>query len=355
MNAPVPVLLLTATDPGLFEPAVAGIMVDLPDAVCLTYERDADQALHRRVSDWSGPVYDELIGDAAACVSCAVRTDLPVAAQFLAEQRRWSCVVAVAPATVAPQPLAHGMQQAISDDSAPDVALAPVVTFVGLDGFEHDLLGDDLLDERGLALKLSDRRSVGESLTAQLEYADVVVALNTPSSPRPEALLRAVCLESTALRTGWSTLDVVGLLAMRHDHEAARARVHPMTVPLVRPRGDTDVWTLDLATVRPLDPELLLQRIEELGGGKIRGKGYFWLASRPDVACVWDASGGQLSIGVYGGWEGRMPSTRLVVTGTDAEDRDRIEAAFPQVSLQEPSRAGGSWRGGQDGFESWLG
>lgn len=51
MTAPLPVLLLTATDPGLFEAAVAGMMVDLPDAVCLTYERDADHALHRRMCD----------------------------------------------------------------------------------------------------------------------------------------------------------------------------------------------------------------------------------------------------------------------------------------------------------------
>jgi len=351
----VPVLLLTAVDPRLLEAAVAGLMVDLPDAVCLTYERDGDGVLHRRVTDWSGAVYDEVLGDSSTCVSCAVREDLPGAASFLASERRWSCVVAVAPATVAPQPLAHGLQQAIEDGSATDVVLAPVVAFVGLEALERDLLGDDLLDERGLALEQSDRRSVGEALAAQLEYADVVVALGPSGPPATEALLRSICLESTVVHLGWSGLDVGGLVALRHDHEVARARVHPMNVPAVRTVQDPGVWTLDLASLRPLDPELLLQRIEELGSGRIRARGYFWLASRPDVACVWDACGGQLSIGVYGGWEGRMPATRLLVTGTDLQDRDRIAAAFPQVWLNEPSRVGTSWRSGQDGFEDWLG
>ena len=284
-----------------------------------------------------------------------MREDLPGAAQFLAGKERWSCVVAVAPATVAPQPLAHGLQEAISDGSAADVVLGPVLAFVGLDELERDLLGDDLLDERGLALKPSDRRSVGEALAAQLEYADVAVALGVSEVPRADALIRTVCLESTAVHLGWSTLDVDALVDLRHDYEVARARVHPMNVPPVRMPQDRGVWTLDLASVRPLDPDLLLQRIEELGSGRIRARGYFWLASRPDVACVWDASGGQLSIGVYGGWEGRMPATRLVVTGTDAQDRDRIAAAFPQVWLNEPSRVGSAWRPGQDGFEDRLG
>ena len=355
MTSLVSVLLLTATDPRLYDDAAAGTMVDLPRAVCLAYQRDGGGALRRRVSDWSGPLYDELVADSSACVSCAVRADLPEAVQFLASQERWSCVVAVAPATVAPQPLAQALQQAIDDGSAPDVVLAPVVAFVAIDELEHDLLGDDLLDERGLALSATDRRSVGESLVAQIEYADVVVAMGEPGSPRPLSLLRAVCAESTAVHAGWSTLDVFALVGSQHDQDAARTRVHPMNVPPVRGTEDPDVWTLDLASPRPLDPELLLQRIDELGTGQIRARGYFWLASRPEVACVWDASGGQLSIGVYGGWEGRMPATRLVVTGTQEADRDRIAAAFPDVCLTEPGQVGRSWRDGQDGFEPWLG
>ena len=130
------------------------------------------------------------------------------------------------------------MQQAIGDGSATDVTLAPVVALVGLDGLEHDLLSDHLLDERGLALEPSDRRSVGESLAAQLEYA-----------------------------------DVVGLLASRHDYDQGQARVHPMNVPAGAPESGPDVWTLNLSTLRPLDPELLLQRIGDLGRGRTRRTG----------------------------------------------------------------------------------
>jgi len=212
VTGPVPVLLLAATDPRLYDDVVAGMMVDLPQAVCLAYRRDADGALRRRVSDWSGSLYDELVAEGSACVSRAVRADLPETAQLLAAQDRWSCVVAAAPATVSPQPLAHALQQAIDAGSAPDVVLAPVVALVGIDELAHDLLGDDLLDDRGLALSPGDRRSVGESLVAQIEYADVVMATDEGGPPHQLSLLRAVCAGSTVVHPGWSTLDVLALV-----------------------------------------------------------------------------------------------------------------------------------------------
>ena len=355
MSTTTPVILLTITDPDLAEPAGAGLMLDLPTAVSLSYSRDANGAVRRRISDWTGKLYDELVSNQGDCISCTVAEDLPGAVQFLAERQQWSCIVAVGPATVSPAPLARAVRDAAAEGSASDVTLASVVAFVGLPGLEHDLLGDDLLDERGLALGATDRRSVGEALTSQLEYADVVVAMGSTSSDGPMALLRAVCTESTAVHQDWSTLDVAALAQTRHDHDRAYDRVHPLTVPPLRTSPDARVWTLELATTRPLDPERLLERIEDLGSGRIRGRGYFWLASRPDVACVWDASGGQLSIGVYGEWEGRVPGTRLLITGTHEEDRERIAAAFPQVCSDEDAPVGEYWRHRQDGFEPWLG
>ena len=98
------------------------------------------------------------------------------------------------------------------------------------------------------------------------------------------------------------------------------------------------------------------QRIEDLGTGRIRSRGHFWLPSRPRTACVWDGSGGQLSIGDLGSWGDVVPETRLVVTGNDPEERDRIAATFAEVVMtDDEARTASAWVGTEDGFGPWLG
>ncbi|HVK36292.1 MAG TPA: GTP-binding protein, partial [Microlunatus sp.] len=88
----------------------------------------------------------------------------------------------------------------------------------------------------------------------------------------------------------------------------------------------------------------------------IRSRGHFWLPTRPDEICEWDGAGGQLSVGAYGFWGSRPPSTHLRYVGIDAADRDRIAEAFAQtvltpVELRRPD----GWVGRDGGFEPWLG
>jgi len=355
MSASVEVLLVGAVDPVALAAAAGGLVLDLDGVVCLTYERAADGAVRRRVSDSSGLVYDERISEAGTCACCAAHADVVTAVQMLADQSRWACIVCAAPAAATLQPLAHVLSEAVADDQLLGVELACVVQVVDLASFEQDLLGDDLLDERGLALAPSDRRSVGEALVSGLEFADVVIGLDAEPGSAAVALLGAVCDETTQVRLGWSAVDAAALTTLRHDHELARSRVHPLRVAEGADDVNPDVWTLQLQSTRPLDPARLLDQLEQLGSGAVRGRGYFWLASRPDVVCVWDGVGGQLSIGVHGPWDGRMPQTHLVVTGTNPKDRDRVAATFPLVCCDEPFSYPEPGEEVVDGFEPWLG
>lgn len=67
---------------------------------------------------------------------------------------------------------------------------------------------------------------------------------------------------------------------------------------------------------------------EDLGCGRTRSRGHFWLPSRVDEIEVWDGAGGLLSIGSYGLWGSRPPSTHLTDVGIDAADRGLIADAF---------------------------
>ena len=97
------------------------------------------------------------------------------------------------------------------------------------------------------------------------------------------------------------------------------------------------MWSLDLRSPAPFHPGRLMARIEDLGCGRIRSRGHFWLPTRPDEICVWDGAGGQLSVGPYGFCGSRPPSTHLTFVGIEAADRDRIASAFAAALLTRPS------------------
>lgn len=358
MSGPVSVVVVAAVEAVARQCASVRLLLDLPDAVVVSYDprpRLAD-TVRRTVTDRSGVVEEEVtpLGD-GCCLSCTVREDVLATVTMLVDTRRWQTVVVALPLTAAPEPVAFQINLAIADQQLTGAVLTSVVAVVDLDTLEDDLLGDDLLDERGLALGGLDRRSVGEAVASQIEFADVVVTV-APGPAAAEALLSHIVAPTSQLHVGWHQVHAPDLVHRRHDSDIARNRVDPLKA---RPNGacDTDdVWTVELTTSQPLHPARLLHQIEDLGGGRIRARGYFWLPSRPGTACVWDGSGGQLSIGHVGPWRHRRPGTRLVVTGIDHDERRRIERSFASVvATADELTTHHRWVGAEDGFEPWLG
>ena len=400
----VPVVVVTACGEAVRETAKVALLADLRGSVWVDYQIARSGEVRRRVGGWDGPVYDDLLELDHGCVSCTVREDLVPTVERLAGDGRWDSVVIFPPPAASPIGPAHQLHDAWVGKQLTSAQLASVVSFVDLDALVEDLFGDDLLDDRGLALGERDRRSVGEALAEQLEFSDVVVAVagsdltggEADRSVLGEQVLRRMVAPSTRCHLDWTELDPATLLAVTHDHRVARDRVDPLRVwPIhhdgpvhhdwpvhqdgpVREDGSVHrdgsvhqggslhhdesdrheergaVWTLALTSSEPLHPADLQEQLEQLGTGRIRARGYFWLSSRPDDACAWDASGGQLSIGTIGGWSGVRPGTRLVVTGVDLRDRERIERAFDElVSRSADRRDRAPVR--PDGFEPWLG
>lgn len=215
--------------------------------------------------------------------------------------------------------------------SAAPVRVASVAAVLDGASVCADLLGADLLAERGLGIGPEDRRAVGEVLAHQLEYADLVVTSGW-LAPRAAALLEHLVTPG-GTRGALYGLDAEALVSGRPD-SGADARVDARRVRLTGALGEHGVWTVDLSSWRPLHPQRLLERIEALGAGRLRGRGAFWLPTRPGVACAWDGAGGQLSIGSVGPWGGVAPHTRLVITGVD-EDPRRLQDAFEAVLMTD--------------------
>src|SRR5690348_8712899 len=175
----LPVVILSTIDPVLRETALLSLLTDLPGTGVLRQDLDPGTGTLRRVvSDQEGAVEDTTRPLEHTCLGCAIREDSLPALESMAASGRWQRIVWALPVSAQTLPAARPL---CGGQAVPGVQLASVVCVVDADRMEDELMGDDLLADRHLALAAEDRRSVGEALAAQLGHADLV--LTTGSDP----------------------------------------------------------------------------------------------------------------------------------------------------------------------------
>lgn len=346
-----PVVLLTGVDPEAMAATMVGLQFGLPGAVAVRHHIDVDrQVLTRTVSDLSGVIEDHETPLEHACVSCAIREDILPTLERLARARRWQSIVAHLPVSAE---AAH-LCSVLSWDTrlARFLRVSAVVTAMGARHPIRDLIGDDLLAERGVHCSHEDRRGVGEVLAAMVEYADAVVLDGTPD-PFARGLVRTLARPDAAVVEGASDLESGSLTDRLHHHRRTEAWTSPTRaeeLPLVGAEG---VWQVDLRSPRPFHPDRLLESLEDLGAGAHRSRGCFWMPTRPGRAIAWDGAGGQLSIGDHGPWQQGSPFTRIVISGVGIAP-PHLRPAFDKL-LMTPDETARGWQVAEDGFEPWLG
>lgn len=351
-----PVILVTGVQDGAMSAAALSLQLGLPDAVSVRHTIDPSrQMLTRVVGDLTGVLEREEISLEHACVSCAIREDIVPTLERLGADERWGTVVATLPIAAEGHQVCRVLNW--TPRSASSVRIAAVV--VALDGatVADDLLGADLLDERGLATTHDDRRGVAEVASAQVEYADVVCLTQDPH-PDEFGLIGALARPGVAVVTEPSVLDADALTAGVHRQQAVEAWVADVRRGGLPPLPAQGVWRLDLTSDRPFHPLRFQDELEILGGGPRRSRGCFWLPTRPDTVCVWDGAGGQASVGCSLQWGRTEPLTRIVVVGlADDDGRAEIEQAFHRCLLtdEEIAARGRIWDESWDGLEPWLG
>lgn len=356
----LPLVVLSTLDPVLRDSVVAGAVMDDPRTVVLRHDIVSDGetgSLRRVVLDGQGVVEDVLVPLEHACLSCAVREDVIPTLRRLAGDGRWTSVLLGLPVSAESLPAARALHAQMQLGGAlAALRLSAVATAVDVEAFEANLLGDDLLVDRQLALAEDDERAVGEALAAQVEHADVIVVAGDPGrNPVGADLLEHLRAADSRRVDGLHGFAMGELLSRSHDLRTAEGRMNPNDMPDRTGPAAHGVWTITLQTERPFHPERLLDRIEELACGRVRGRGVFWVPTRPDSACAWDGVGGQLSIGELGPWGTRPPRTRLILTGTGPQAS--LRSAFEDVVLtdEEHRRGLAVWLGQTDVLGPWLG
>jgi G3E family GTPase len=325
------------------------------------------------------------------CICCTLRDDLLKEVSRLASEGRFDAILIESTGISEPIPVAKTFT--FTDENGRtlnDIArLDTLVTVVDARRFLEDARTVETLEERGLAAGEDDQRGVADLIVDQIEFADVLVLNKTDLVAADELLtlevaLRALNPKARIVRAqrGEVPLDSV-LDTGRFDMEAASQGAGWMRELSGEHVPETEEYGISSFVYRsrlPFHPERLHLCFSRGFGDVLRAKGFFWLATRPDLIGCWSQAGPMASIEPIGKWYVATPKDdwpddadaraeidarwhpqwgdriqELVFIGVDL-DREGITRALDLCLLTESELALGwdGWRELGDPFDPWV-
>ncbi|WP_433704132.1 GTP-binding protein [Paraburkholderia sacchari] len=356
-------------------------------------------------------VEERLVELSNGCICCTLRDDLLAEIRRLADPaqagQRFDAILIESTGIAEPMPIAETFTFADEDGTTlADIArLDTMVTVVDAFNFLRDYASADPLAERGVAASDTDDRTIVELLIEQVEFCDVLV-LNKADLVSEDELARLQHIlarinpravqvvsrhgqvplaevldtgrfdfDAAASAPGWLT----SLHEHDHDHDDGGASHHA--------HSEADEYGIGNFVYRarkPFHPERLWALLNQEWKGVLRSKGFFWLATRNDVAGSLSQAGGVCRHGPAGTWWAAQPREdwpqdaelekeiaadwfgdandarigdrrqELVMIGVDI-DRDAWQAKLDACLLTDAEYAAGpdAWQAYADPFPSW--
>ena len=394
----LPVVVVTGLHQAQRRQAVLELIADSPSAIVLHHDlsRAAQGEVVRRVWDQNGTtlmVRATLTND---CPCCALREDLLPYLKQIAQAGHHRLAVVELWGGSDPQPLVETIAHAEVDGQCMDEFIQVKAVIAAADPLRviPDLSTGDLLAAHALNTTADDERTVAESVSHQVEYANVIAVSQeprptanpaTPHNPESDeqraglAILRQLRPTAPIVHLGLRELTRVATTGF--DTNAAAHRVSPALAQLPQQCEHDGVTTLLWRRRQPLHPERLHQALDQLVPCAQRSRGRFWLANRPDVMLAWDAAGASLTVEDCGPWLACLsdeewdlhPPERRIAAALewDAQygdriqllsftaqglDADRISNLLDSCLLTDDEMAAGErgWKALPDAFEGLL-
>ena len=256
---------------------------------------------------------EKLVEMSNGCICCTLREDLLEEIERLAHEGKYDYLVIESTGISEPLPVAETFTFADEDGkSLSEISrLDSMVTVVDALNFLKDYDEAKFLNEVGESLGEEDERSVADLLVEQVEFADILLISKTDLVSEQElARLKSILqtLNTEAIQVpiehGKVPLDKV-LNTGRFSFERAQQTpgwLKEMRGEHVPETEEFGISSFSYEARRPFDPQKFYDFIhsKDIAGKLIRSKGFFWLATRPQLAGSWSQAGGMARYGAAG-------------------------------------------------------
>ena len=261
---------------------------------------------------------EKLVEMSNGCICCTLREDLLKEVAKLAREGRFDQVIIESTGISEPMPVAETFT--FEDEQGRrlnDLArLDTMVTVVDAFNFLRDYGSADSLLDRRAARDGSDDRCVVDLLVEQVEFADVVI-LNKVDLVTPDQLnvlrgiLTALNPRARLVVASFGKVPLREVLDTRlFDFEEAKQSPGWLRELRGEHTPETEEYGISSFVYRarrPFHPGRFMKCIQGEWPGVVRSKGFFWLATRNDLAGAWSQAGLACRTECGGSWWAAVP------------------------------------------------
>ena len=277
---------------------------------------------------------ERLIELTNGCICCTLRDDLLIEVGRLADEGRFDHLVIESTGISEPLPVAATFLFDTEDELSlrGRAHLDSMTTVVDAHRLLDHFYEIDELAEMGIGRDHEDHRTVAELIVDQIEFADLIVITKTDlvepdEAERVRALVDTLNPSARVEIAPFAQLSVSTLLGSdRFDPDITGAFpgwAQALNGEHVPESEEFGITNFVYRSRWPFHPERLHTRLtEEAWDGVLRSKGFFWLATRPDVQALWHHAGASITLEPAGSWMVAIPRDEWDLDPEELADLD---------------------------------
>ncbi len=277
---------------------------------------------------------ERLIEMTNGCICCTLRDDLLMEVGRLADEGRFDHLVIESTGISEPLPVAATFLFDTEDELSllERAHLDSMTTVVDahrlLDHFDEV----DELAELGIGRDSDDQRTIAELIVDQIEFADLVVLTKTDlvdadGTERVAGLIRALNPSARIEVAPYGRLPIETLLDTgRFDPDTTGAFpgwAQALNGEHVPESEEFGITNFVYRSRWPFHPGRLFDLLTDSAwDGVLRSKGFFWVATRPDVQAIWHHAGAAVTLEPSAPWMATIPREQWDLDAEEVADLD---------------------------------
>ena len=282
---------------------------------------------------------ERLVEMSNGCICCTLREDLLIEVARLASEGRFDYLLIESTGISEPLPVAATFLfedidgQSLSSLARLDTMATVVDAATFLDRFAHL----EELTDLGVGRDEEDDRSVVDLVVDQVEFANVI-AISKPDLVSPQHLEKVVAMvrrlnpdaRLVVAENGNVPLEAVldtGLFD-EVEGEAAPGWAQILNDEVTPETEEYGITSFVYRHRWPFHPKRLSRELNEAWPGVLRSKGFFWIASRPDMQAMWSHAGLSVMLEPLAPWYVSTPEDEWDLE-TDEERAELMERWDP--------------------------
>lgn len=262
---------------------------------------------------------EKLVEMTNGCICCTLRDDLLEEVKRLAGEGRFDYLLIESTGISEPMPVAATFALDMGEgNTLQEISqLDTMVTVVDANSWLKDFAKAELLKDRGMEVSEEDERTLVDLLTDQVEFADVILINKTDlvtedQAGQLEEILHRLNPDARLIRIQHGQVEP-SVILNTGMFDFAKAQQAPgwykeLQGDHIPETEEYGIGSFVYRAYKPFHPQRFLDVIKgDVLDGVIRAKGYFWLATRMDVALMWSQAGGVKRVGIAGQWFASVP------------------------------------------------